>query len=82
MHPQAMGFGATGMGLAANWVAKAAKGKAAATRVFELFDHRPEIDSQPWAEDGTPRTPSKSIADVKVQPFVAAVAAACLPAWP
>ena len=42
-------------GMAANWVAAAAKGKAAAVRVFELFDRRPPIDSQPWNEDGSPR---------------------------
>ena len=50
-----MAFGASGMGIAANWVAAAAKGKAAAVRVFELFDRRPPIDSQPWNEDGSPR---------------------------
>jgi len=50
-----MAFGASGMGMAANWVAAAAKGKAAAVRVFELFDRRPPIDSQPWNEDGSPR---------------------------
>lgn len=33
-----MAFGSSGMGAAMNWVAKAAEGKAAATRVFELFD--------------------------------------------
>ena len=43
------------MGQAANWVASAAKGKAAAVRVFELFDRRPPIDSCPWNEVGTPR---------------------------
>ena len=47
--------GASGMGQAANWVASAAKGKAAAVRVFELFDRRPPIDSCPWNEVGTPR---------------------------
>jgi len=50
-----MAFGASGMGQAANWVASAAKGKAAAVRVFELFDRRPPIDSRPWKEDGMPR---------------------------
>lgn len=43
------------MGQAANWVASAAKGKAAAVRVFELFDRCPPIDSRPWDEDGKPR---------------------------
>lgn len=43
------------MGQAANWVASAAKGKAAAVRVFELFERRPVIDSRPWNEDGSPR---------------------------
>jgi ABC-type multidrug transport system fused ATPase/permease subunit len=42
-------------GMAANWVAAAAKGKAAAVRVFELLDRRPTIDSKPWNEDGSPR---------------------------
>ena len=41
--------------MAANWVAAAAKGKAAAVRVFELFDRRPPIDSKPWNEDGSSR---------------------------
>ena len=50
-----MAFGASGMGMAANWVSAAAKGKAAAVRVFELFDRRPTIDSKPWNEDGSPR---------------------------
>jgi ATP-binding cassette subfamily B (MDR/TAP) protein 1 len=50
-----MAFGASGMGMAANWVAAAAKGKAAAVRVFELFDRTPPIDSKPWNEDGSPR---------------------------
>jgi ABC-type multidrug transport system fused ATPase/permease subunit len=50
-----MVFGASGMGQAANWVASAAKGKAAAVRVFELFDYKPTIDSKPWNEDGTVR---------------------------
>jgi ATP-binding cassette subfamily B (MDR/TAP) protein 1 len=50
-----MAFGASGMGQAANWVASAAKGKAAACRVFELLDRIPPIDSQPWNEDGSPR---------------------------
>jgi ATP-binding cassette subfamily B (MDR/TAP) protein 1 len=50
-----MAFGASGMGMAANWVAAAAKGKAAAVRVFELLDRRPTIDSKPWNEDGSPR---------------------------
>lgn len=50
-----LAFGASGMGQAANWVASAAKGKAAAVRVFELFDRTPPIDSHPWNEDGTPR---------------------------
>merc|ERR1711966_595356 len=47
-----MAFGASGMGQAANWVASAAKGKAAAVRVFELFDRRPPIDSCPPKEVG------------------------------
>jgi len=50
-----LGFGASGMGQAANWVAAAAKGKAAAVRVFELFDRKPPIDCRPWNEDGSPR---------------------------
>jgi len=50
-----MAFGSSGMGMAANWVSAAAKGKAAAVRVFELFDRRPPIDSKPWNEDGSPR---------------------------
>jgi len=50
-----MAFAASGMGMAANWVAAAAKGKAAAVRVFELFDRTPPIDSKPWNEDGSPR---------------------------
>jgi ATP-binding cassette subfamily B (MDR/TAP) protein 1 len=50
-----MAFGASGMGMAANWVAAAGKGKAAAVRVFELFDRRPSIDVKPWNEDGSPR---------------------------
>ena len=50
-----MAFGASGMGMAANWVAAAAKGKAAAVRVFELFDRKPPIASKPWNEDGSPR---------------------------
>ena len=50
-----MAFGASGMGMAANWVAAAAKGKAAAVRVFELFDRKPPIDSKPWNSDGSPR---------------------------
>lgn len=50
-----MAFGASGMGQAANWVASAAKGKAAAVRVFELLDRVPPIDSKPWKEDGSPR---------------------------
>ena len=50
-----MAFGASGMGIAANWVAAAAKGKAAAVRVFELFDRMPPIDSRPWSDDGSPR---------------------------
>lgn len=50
-----MAFGASGMGMAANWVSAAAKGKAAAVRVFDLFDRRPPIDSKPWNEDGSPR---------------------------
>ena len=50
-----MAFGASGMGMAANWVAAAGKGKAAAVRVFELFDRTPPIDSKPWNEDGSPR---------------------------
>eukprot|EP00804_Cyclotella_cryptica_P002916 CCRYP_013285-RC/>CCRYP_013285-RC protein AED:0.10 eAED:0.10 QI:3315/1/1/1/0.9/0.72/11/142/467 len=50
-----MAFGASGMGQAANWVAAAAKGKAAAVRVFELLDRKPPIDSRPWNEDGSPR---------------------------
>jgi ABC-type multidrug transport system fused ATPase/permease subunit len=49
--------------MAANWVAAAAKGKAAAVRVFELFDRRPPIDSKPWNEDGSSR-------DVVVPPVV------------
>jgi len=49
-----MAFGASGMGMAANWVAAAGKGKAAAVRVFELFDRTPPIDSKPWNEDGSP----------------------------
>jgi hypothetical protein len=36
-------------------VASAAKGKAAAVRVFELLDRKPPIDSKPWNDDGTPR---------------------------
>jgi ATP-binding cassette subfamily B (MDR/TAP) protein 1 len=51
-----MGFGASGMGLAANWVAQAAKGKAAATRVFELLDRKSPIDARPWNPDGSERT--------------------------
>lgn len=43
------------MGQAANWVSAAAKGKAAAVRVFELLDRKPPIDSKPWNDDGTPR---------------------------
>jgi len=43
------------MGMAANWVSAAAKGKAAVVRVFELFDRKPPIDSNPWNEDGSPR---------------------------
>jgi len=50
-----MAFGASGMGMAANWVSAAAKGKAAVVRVFELFDRKPPIDSNPWNEDGSPR---------------------------
>jgi ATP-binding cassette subfamily B (MDR/TAP) protein 1 len=50
-----MAFGASGMGQAANWVASAAKGKAAAVRVFELLDRKPPIDSKPWNDDGSPR---------------------------
>jgi len=50
-----MAFGCSGMAQAANWVSAAAKGKAAAVRVFELFDRKPPIDSQPWNEDGTVR---------------------------
>jgi ATP-binding cassette subfamily B (MDR/TAP) protein 1 len=50
-----MAFGASGMGQAANWVASAAKGKAAAVRVFELLERRPPIDSKPWNDDGSPR---------------------------
>ena len=50
-----MAFGASGMGMAANWVSAAAKGKAAAVRVFELFDRTPPIDSKPWNVDGSPR---------------------------
>mmetsp|Transcript_24355 Transcript_24355/g.55574 ORF Transcript_24355/g.55574 Transcript_24355/m.55574 type:complete len:1263 (-) Transcript_24355:754-4542(-) len=50
-----MAFGASGMGQAANWVASAAKGKAAAARVFELFSRVPPIDSKPWNVDGTAR---------------------------
>lgn len=50
-----MAFGASGMGQAANWVSAAAKGKAAAVRVFELLDRKPPIDSKPWNDDGTPR---------------------------
>jgi len=50
-----MAFGASGMGIAANWVSAAAKGKAATVRVFELFDRIPPIDSKPWNEDGSPR---------------------------
>ena len=53
-----MAFGASGMGMAANWVAQAAKGKAAAVRVFELFERKPPIDSNPWEEDGTERVPA------------------------
>ena len=41
--------------MAANWVAAAAKGKAAAVRVFELFDRKPPIDSKPWNPDGSSR---------------------------
>ena len=41
--------------MAANWVSSAAKGKAAAVRVFELFDRTPPIDSKPWNDDGSPR---------------------------
>jgi len=50
-----MAFGASGMGQSANWVASAAKGKAAAVRVFELLDRKPPIDTQPWNEDGSSR---------------------------
>jgi len=50
-----LAFGASGMGQAANWVASAAKGKAAAVRVFELFARIPPIDTKPWNEDGTVR---------------------------
>lgn len=50
-----MAFGASGMGQAANWVSAAAKGKAAAVRVFELLDRKPPIDSKPWNDDGSPR---------------------------
>jgi len=50
-----MMFSTSGMGQAANWVSGAGKGKAAAVRVFELFDATPPIDSKPWNEDGTVR---------------------------
>lgn len=50
-----LAFGASGMGQTANWVSAAAKGKAAAVRVFELFDRKPPVDTQPWNEDGSPR---------------------------
>lgn len=38
-----------------SWVSSAAKGKAAAVRVFELLDRQPPIDSKPWNDDGSPR---------------------------
>jgi len=50
-----MAFGASGMGQSANWISSAAKGKAAAVRIFELFDRKPPIDTRPWNEDGSPR---------------------------
>ena len=50
-----MAFGASGMGQSANWISSAAKGKAAAVRIFELFDRKPSIDTHPWNEDGSPR---------------------------
>lgn len=50
-----MAFGASGMGIAANWVAQAAKGKAATVRVFELFNRTSLIDPCPWNEDGSVR---------------------------
>jgi len=50
-----MAFGSSGIGIAANWVAQASKGKAAATRVFKLFARVPSIDARPWNEDGSER---------------------------
>lgn len=43
-----MAMGASGMGVAASWVADAAKGKDAIARIFELFDRVPAIDTNPW----------------------------------